>query len=665
MRLAASGLALLALCAGAEAAAGDPPATAGWPVTEGTPGGWRYSPLADIRPENVARLEVVWTHRHGDVRSPWIPMDESSSGTSFEATPILVDGRLVFPTPMNRVIALDAETGTELWSFDPEIDSWRMHPNMMISRGVAHWRDPRAAGPCASRIFLGTLDARLIALDAETGKPCAGFGEQGTVDLRVGIERIVDPYEYAVTSPPTVVGDLVVVGSAIADVIRRIQPDGAVRAFDARTGTLVWRFDPVPRAADEAGAETWEDESWRQHGGANVWSTMTTDPERGLLFLPVSTAGPDFYGGDRPGANLFTDSVVALDTRTGRRVWHFQTVHHDLWDYDLPAPPSLVRVRRDGHAVDAVALLTKTGLVFLLARESGEPLFPVEERPVPQSDVPGERTWPTQPFPARPPPLVPHRFGEQDLWDADPAHLETCRQRLRALRNEGIYTPPSERGSTIHPFTGGGANWPGSSFDPETGWLYVPVLNQVHTIQLTKLADANFDDSDGVVVNLGLGSLWWLLTGRGTGLRYFMDRRLFEHDGRPCLAPPWGWLVAVDLEAGEIRWKVPTGEMHGVVGLTSLGPPLLTGGGILLHSGTADQVLRAHDARTGDVLARFPLPAGAHGGPITYKLRPGGRQYVVVAAGGHGRLHSKLGDYVIAYALPGEPEQPEPGGASH
>lgn len=628
------------------------PETAGWPITEGSPGGGRYSPLTDINRQNVGKLEVAWTYRHGDYRSSLFPWDQGTKGSAFEATPILVEGRLVFPTPFNRVIALDPETGVELWSYDPKVDVSRRFPNMIICRGVAYWRGPPAAGACASRIFLATLDARLIALDTRTGKPCRGFGQGGSVNLLEDIEPLVDPWEYNVTSPATVVGNVVIVGSAISDITRRIQPSGAVRAYDARTGDLVWRFNTIPQVG-EYGTHTWENDSWRIHGGANVWTTMTADLERGLVFLPVSTAGPDFYGGDRPGANLFSDAVVALEAKTGKRVWHFQTVHHDLWDYDLPAPPNLVRIELDGRAVDAVAQVTKMGLVFLLDRETGVPLIPVEERPVPPSDVPGEVTWPTQPFPTKPPPLVPHRLREADLWDVNPKRLERCRKRLRSLRNEGIYTPPSERGSVLYPFTGGGANWGGGSFDPVSGWLYVPVINGVHTIQLNRLPESNFDDTGGFVLQLGLSSLRWLLTGKGTGLRYQMDRRLFNEDGVPCIAPPWGFLVAVDLGRGEIRWKVPVGEdANGVRGLVNLGPALVTAGGLVFHAGSRDLHLRAHDARSGEVLARFEVPAGLHGGPMTYKLRPDGKQYLVVAPGGHTRLQSKLGDYVIAYTLP-------------
>jgi quinoprotein glucose dehydrogenase len=356
------------------------------------------------------------------------------------------------------------------------------------------------------------------------------------------------------------------------------------------------------------------------------------------------------------GANLFSDSVVALDAATGHRAWHFQTVHHDLWDYDLAAPPVLSQIRRDGQRIDAVAQATKSGFVFVLDRDSGAPLFPVEERPVPQSDVPGEASWPTQPFPLQPPALCSQRITETDLWDVDAGRRARCLEQLRALRNEGLFTPPSERGSIVHPFTAGGANWSGAAYDPERGWLYVPVNNLAHVIKVERLPDSNWDNDQGRPLRGILAGVWYALTGRGTGHRYWTSpisgRTLFAVDGVPCNRPPWGELVAVDLDAGEIRWRMPTGEADGVRGLNGYGPPLATAGNLIFHSGTRDLRLRAHDAATGEVVASFDLPAGLHAGPITYKLRPEGKQYVVVAPGGHVGLGSQLGDYVIAFALP-------------
>ncbi|MBI3247837.1 MAG: pyrroloquinoline quinone-dependent dehydrogenase [Deltaproteobacteria bacterium] len=649
MRIGGKSLLGLVLFLNGEAQAASP-LIADWPVTGGDPGDMRYSPLAEIDRTNVARLQVAWTYRHGDYRSGW---PDPFKGTAFQATPLVVDNRLIFSTPYNRVIALAPETGKELWTFDPQIDTSRRFANLMVNRGVAYWKDPAAPGPCASRIFLGTLDARLLALDAATGKRCTDFGVGGEVNLLDGIEHVVDPWEYNVTSPPTVIGENVIVGSSIADEVRRISPSGAVRAYHARTGALVWRFNTIPQGG-EAGTDTWERESWRITGGANVWSTMTADLARGLVFLPVSTAGPDFIGVDRPGANLFSDAVVALDAKTGALRWHFQTVHHDLWDYDLAAPPTLVRVQHKGREIDAVAQGTKTGLVFLLDRDTGKPLFPVEERPVPRSETPGETSWPTQPFPSKPPALVPQRLTENDLRTDDLQLYRRCLARFRTLRNEGIFTPPSTQWTILYPGTGGGVNWSGGAFDPQSGLWFAPTNNDVHLIRLDPLPAENFNETEGIVMHTGWGGLRWLLWRTGTGLRYGQIRDELVENGRRCHKPPWGMLHAVDLNTGEIRWQMPVGQdaETGVQGLPNFGPPLVTAGGLVFHAGSRELKLRAHDSATGAVLATFDLPAGLHAGPITYKLTPEGKQYLVIAPGGHARLGSQLGDYVIAYTLP-------------
>lgn len=593
--------------------------TAGWPVTEGAPGGGRYSPLADIHAGNVHELEQAWVYRHGDYFDAALP---GFSGTRSETTPIIVADRLIFTTPTNRVIALDPETGAELWTFDPGLsrNEWFA---AWTNRGVAAWQGTPADG-CAPRVFLATLDGRLIALDARTGQRCAGFAD---VDLREGVAPLVQPRELTLTSPGTVVGDLIVVGSSVPDLIRANAPHGSVRAFDVRSGELRWTFRTIP-AEGEPGFETWQDGT-AEAGAANVWSTITADLERGLVFLPVSSASPDHYGGTRLGANLYSDSVVALNASTGRAVWHFQAVHHDLWDYDLAAPPLLVDVRRAGHDVPAVVVLTKASLMFVLNRETGEPLFPIEERAVPPSDVPGEHAWLSQPFPVRPPPLSSHRITAADLYGITPEHREACSQRLAGLRNDGVYTPPSVRGTLVHPATGGGANWSGGAFDPVRRLLFVPVNNL------------------GIEVRLAA-------TGRSSGEHYRIDggHTLFAHDGVPCNRPPWGTLVAVDVDEGEIAWSVSTSTGPDDPGNSGYGPPLATAGGLVFHGGTWFPVLRIHDTTTGERIRTIELPAGVHGGAISYKLRPEGRQYIVVAAGGHDGLGSRKGDYVIAWALP-------------
>jgi len=646
---------LIALWAASGAHAGE---VVEWHVTEGAPGGGRFSPLADVTAENVVSLREVWCYRHGDFFEGAFPLRENG-GSAFESTPIVVEGQLFFTTPRNRVIALDAETGRELWTFDPALERGRAYANMWINRGVAHWRDPRASGECAARLFLGTLDARLIALDAASGRPCADFGGAGTVNLLDGIAPLADPWEYNVTSPPTVVGDVVVVGSSIADLLRPNAPPGDVRGFDARTGSLRWSFHTIPHAG-EPGSETWENGT-QLAGAANVWSTITADLVRGLVFLPVSTPTDDHYGGDRLGANLYSDSVVALDAATGERRWHFQTVHHDLWDYDLAAPPVLVTLRHDGREVDAVVQATKAGMLFVLDRDSGMPLFPIEERPVPASDVPGERAWPTQPFPVKPPPLTSHRFTEADLHAPTPEHRAACAKRLEGLRNDGIFTPPSERGSVLHPFTGGGVNWSGMAWDPGRRLLIVPVANLVHVVKLSKVSDEHVGEGAarplrGVAPADLVRNLWWILTGRGSGLRYHVSpidgRTLFSHDDLPCNAPPWGRLVGVDLDRGEIVWSVPTSAGADDPGLPGYGPPLATASGLVFHAGTAEPVLRVHDTASGQLVTTFALPAGLHAGPISYRVRPDGPQLLVLAPGGHIGIGSPLGDHVIAYALP-------------
>jgi quinoprotein glucose dehydrogenase len=629
-------------------------------VTEGAPGGGRFSPLRDVTRENVAQLQVAWTYRHGDFWTGSFPVPVNR-GSAFEATPIVVDGRLFLTTPRNRVIALDPETGRELWRFDPELEPGRAYANMWINRGVAYWRAGGAeSGPCARRVFLATLDARLFALDAASGRPCADFGAGGAVDLRDGITPLYDDWEYNVTSPGSVVGDVIVVGSSIADVLRPDAPPGDVRAFDVRSGALRWTFHTIPHPG-EPGYETWESGT-SLSGAANVWSTITADLARGWVFLPVSSPSPDFYGGDRRGANLYGDSVVALDARSGERKWHFQTVHHDLWDYDLAAPPVLVTLQRDGVPVDAVVQATKHGFVFVLDRESGVPLFPVEERPAPASDLPGERAWPTQPIPLAPPPLVPQRLDEADLYAPTPAHLAACRERLAGLRNDGLFTPPSLRGSILHPFTGGGANWSGAAWDPARQLLVVPVQNLAHVIRLEAVAPQASGGGAAVkpLRGVGLRNLWWVMTGRGTGERYHLSprsgRTLFEHDGVPCNRPPWGRLVGVDLAHGTIAWSASTSVADDDPGGSSYGPALATASGLVFHSGTKRPVLRVHDAATGERIASFALPAGLHAGPISYRLREGGKQFVVIAPGGHVGIGSPLGDYVIAYTLPEGPE---------
>jgi quinoprotein glucose dehydrogenase len=618
-----------------------------WPAYGHDPGGMRFSRLSQITRENVSRLKVAWTAHTGDVSDTVSPGGQDRKRSAFENTPILVDGALFVTTPFNRVLALEPETGAERWAYDPGVDQTLDYGDGLINRGAATWLDStrRAGQPCRRRIFESTLDARLVALDAATGAPCTGFGRAGQVSL-----RDVPGYRagwYHMTSPPAVADDVVIVGSAIDDGSRVDMPGGVVRAFDARSGVLRWKWDPIPPNAPNATA-TDSAKTWRS-GAANAWSIMAVDPDRHLVFVPTGSASPDYYGGLRPGDNRWANSIVALRVKTGELAWGFQLVHHDLWDYDSASPPLLATLTRNGRPTPVVIQGNKTGFLYVLNRDTGTPVFPVEEHPVPRSDVPGETSSPTQPFPTALPAVAPQRLSADDAWGVTPRDREACGNWIRELRNEGIFTPPSVQGSLAVPGNVGGMNWSGYAFDPEHNLLIVNSNNLPAKVKL--IPRAEFNDRTQ-------------RTEKGeyseqAGSPYGMFRRiLLAPSGLPCGGPPWGTLTALDLNTAAIRWQVPLGSFapgNAAVppGAVSLGGPILTAGGLVFIAGTFDPYLRAFDVETGKELWKGQLPASGHATAMTYRLTPTGRQYVVIAAGGHGKIDGeRLGDSLVAFALP-------------
>ena len=617
-----------------------------WPAYGRDPGGQRFSPLAIINQRNVSNLKVAWTFRTGDA---WQP--EHSRPTAFEATPIYVDGTLYLGTPLGHIIALDPVTGKPRWSYDGHVPRNAGFGDF-TNRGVSTWKSPSGE----RRIFIATLDARLIAVNAADGKPIPGFGDNGVVNLRNGLRIPVRDFsDYEETSPPAIAGNTIVVGSGIADNNSVSQPSGEVRGFDVQTGKLKWTWDPIPQDPKARGADTWKNGSARRTGAANAWSVIAADPQRNLVFVPTGSASPDYYGGERQGDNLFANSLVALRADTGAVAWAFQTVHHDLWDYDVACPPLLFDVHRNGKTIPAVGVGSKDGNYFILERDTGKPIFGVEERPVPKSDVPGEIASPTQPFPVAPPPLAPQRLDAP--WGIDEASRKWCADEIGKLRSEGVFTPPSLRGSFIIPGNIGGVAWSGAAYDPGRRLLLIPTNNFAAQVRLIPRADfARERASAGRNI---IGD-WEFAQQRGTP--YGMARRFLRSPGGlPCNAPPWGVLNAVDADTGQKKWSVPTGQFLPVggsgappaaFGSVALGGPIVTAGALVFMAGALDPAIYAYDVTTGRVLWKGALPTSARSTPMTYR-GPDGRQYVVISAGGHGVPgFAPLGDYVVAFALP-------------
>ncbi|WP_293884061.1 pyrroloquinoline quinone-dependent dehydrogenase [Sphingomonas sp.] len=621
--------------------------TTGWAAYGGDGKGTRFSAADQITPANVQNLETAWEFHTGAFRGH----ENVRRSSAFENTPILVENMLVLCTQFNQVIALDPAKGTELWRFDPKISTDRKPGNQYNCRGVSYWKGTQSSvgSLCASRIFMGTVDSRLIALDAITGKPCPDFGQQGQVQVRPS-EPLVWPGEYQITSAPAIIGNTVITGSAITDSVRTKAPLGTVHAYDTRTGALKWEFNPIPQDPNDPAADNWAGNSARGTGHANIWSTISVDEERGMVFLPTSSPSPDYYGGNRVGDNRYANSVVALNAETGKVIWQFQTVHHDLWDFDVPAQPGLYQVWRGGKAHDVVAQVTKTGMVFVLDRDTGKPFLPVEERPVPQGGVPGEVLSPTQPFPVNTPLLVNDRLNPADafgitLWDK-----LACSNKIKNLRGDGLFTPSTVKGTLAYPFYGGGANWGSAAYDASRNLM---VVNLSNVASFSRLNVKELDRrKTGPITDRAEAAPM-------EGAPYTMSRGMLASPlGLPCSPPPWGVMAGVDLSTGKIVWRRTIGTTRDLApagialpfGTPNVGGPAITRGGLIFLGATLDNYLRAFDVSNGRELWKGRLPAGGQATPMTYIYH--GRQYVVIAAGGHAFTGTKTGDSVMAFALP-------------
>jgi quinoprotein glucose dehydrogenase len=619
----------------------------GWPAYGGDEGGTRYSPLTEITPANVGALRVAWTFRTGELGQgvkDW-------SRSAFEVTPILYDGTLYLTTSSTDVVAVNAVDGTVRWRHDSQSRK-DLHYSDGVSRGVSLWVDeaspPGAA--CHARIYAPTLDARLLALDAATGTACADFGEHGAVnllsDVRSQFKEGDEWRNYLVTSPPAILDGMVIVGSSIGDNRAVLEELGSVRAFDARSGALKWSWDPIPRDPSNPVFKEWSPERVAAASAANAWAPLSVDAARHLVFAPTGSASPDFFGGMRPGDNRWANSVVALEGGTGTLRWGRQLVHHDLWDYDVGSQPTLVDLKHDGKHVDAVIQATKTGFLYTLDRDSGAPIFPIVEKPVPQDAVPGEHPSPTQPYPIAPPALTRQApITADDAWGVAWFDSRACRKRIEGYRSEGMFQPPAIKDSLMQPGNAGGANWGGIAFDPKRQLAVVNTMNLPFVVALIPRAEFLQQRESESYKDFEFA--------RQEGTPYGMRRTAFKSSlGIPCVKPPWGMLSAVDMEHGTIKWQVPLGDapfIHVNIGMPAIGGPILTASGLTFIAASLDGRMRAFNTDSGKLLWEVKLPAGGQATPMTYSL--GGRQYVVIAAGGY-KSDSPRGDYLVAYSLP-------------
>lgn len=631
-------VAMVVVCVGCGSPAPDAPVTStsiafgagDWPTTGGGFDGLRYTPADQISRLNVSSLRLAWSWDTGElpIRGPRRPVrGQDVTPGNFQATPIVVGDTMYLSTPYNRVVALDAATGREFWDYDPRTVEWGQPPNGtgFVHRGVSLWTGPDGDGEIHRRIFLNSR-WRLIAIDAASGEVIDSFGHRGEIDLTEDLLWPTNRLHYTQTSPPVVFEDLVIVGNGVWDgFVYPQDPPGNLQAFDVRTGEKVWNLNLIPQAG-EPGNETWENESWRVTGHTNAWAPMVVDADRGLVYLGVGTPSNDYYGGARLGDNLYAESLLCVDARTGELVWHFQTVRHGLWDFDLPGAPTLLTLEVDGREIDAVAIAGKTGFVYTFDRVTGEPVWPIEDRPVPPSDVPGERAAETQPFPTKPPPFAGQGFTPDDLVDFTPELRAQAVALTRGFRFGPLFEPPSMEGTFALPGIIGGGNWGGAAFDPERGLLLVKSTEEPSVL---KIAPA---DTTRVVAEYALD---------------FSANRNLQVSGVPISKPPYGTLTAIDMNEGTLRWQVPVGDrpelrdnpaLAGVdlpdrLGVAGAPGPVVTAGGLVFLTGGGN-VLYAFDTDTGEELWSWDLGTHGYANPMSYEV--GGRQYVAIATGGRG-----------------------------